>query len=587
MAKAVSLVHRVPGHEGFVDVDLPEAEALREVPVRPVLGGPGVGEGDEALAQVVVRVDDAVVPVVHRVHHRRRHADSVLDELADGVHERPRLRVVGGGQHRPRRAHDQHRLLGVVAGGEDRALAGFAEIVRPRVRERLAAARLRAQLRLLVEAELAEQQVLGEALVCSLHVHHRKDADRVEGEDAGHRAEPTVGDQHPARRDPRLHHAKRQRHAAPRPASSEQPLLLGALLLLLHGLFALRVELETLGRRLALDVHEAGHALPQPFEHAFIEAHDPAAHDGSAEGITQRIPKAAGPVERVVRFAVRRQLKARVHLIEPPDAAVSRRAPDLEPRLQVECGAESVLRCIVKVLLHAARLVKSERVEAATDVLQHVVGSDAPVFVVALALYLKLVLAVGLHQFRQRADEDHGQKEDGPLEQRLRLVLGQVEARAILRLHLACRALRELAPVADAPARRLVGCSGRLWHLGLVAVIVLLRELQVVVGVRILLQRWRTVILRRLILVGVLLFLLGVLLLLLGLFFGLVLIGRAVVCSSSSSSLGRQGTRRHTATTTSSNLLRNGVNETAETLASLVLRARGRGGRRGLFLALG
>ena len=86
--------------EGTGAGHLPEAKALSEVAMRPVLRVPDVRHRHLALAEVVVHIDEVEEAVVQCVHHSRRHRQHVLHRLTERVERRPCLRVVLGARQR-------------------------------------------------------------------------------------------------------------------------------------------------------------------------------------------------------------------------------------------------------------------------------------------------------------------------------------------------------------------------------------------------------------------------------------------------------------------------------------------------------
>mmetsp|Transcript_64746 Transcript_64746/g.156182 ORF Transcript_64746/g.156182 Transcript_64746/m.156182 type:complete len:527 (-) Transcript_64746:220-1800(-) len=417
-------VVRMEVDERLEHVDLPEAKALGKVAVGPILGGPHVSHGDFALAQVVVHVNQVEEAMVERVHHRCFHAQHELLHLAEGdIPPRPGLLVVLVRGEVRRRCDHHHGLLRVVTCGEHGALLVADHVV---ARETIVIAThlLRAQLLLLIVLEQFEELILGVVLVGGLHHHHGEEADPKERQDARHRAKPAVGDEDTARADPRLHHPQRERDALPRPLVTQ--LCLGALavLLSLHSSLALvdlkpkqnatkpaaeRVQLEALGRGLAEHPHEPGHATSEPLDHALVQAKYPTAFHRRVEGVTQRVPKFASLVEWITRHAVRWQLKARLHLLEPFDAALtSVRVADFQPFFHIVMRPKAGLG-VIEVGIATSVLWEGQDVHPHANPLEHVGDSHHPVAIAADSGRV-LPLSIRLYFRGEQAEVGHGQK---------------------------------------------------------------------------------------------------------------------------------------------------------------------------------
>mmetsp|Transcript_8430 Transcript_8430/g.17059 ORF Transcript_8430/g.17059 Transcript_8430/m.17059 type:complete len:314 (+) Transcript_8430:752-1693(+) len=296
-------------------IDLPEAEALGKMAIRPALRRPDFSHGGLTLAKVVMDIDEEKVSVVERMHESGGHVEDKLLHRPIWLRAGVCLLIVRRGAERLRGTDDKHRLLRVVASREHLALFPLVRRVIPLVPIVLAAALLGAHLVLLAVAELAQERVLWVVLVRGLDLHDGVNAQREQLQDTRHRAEPAIGDEDAPLVGKALDHADRERNRTPRSLSSKPRLELGTVLLLLHGLLALvhfeeeknaadpatqRVQLEPLWGWLALHVHKSRHASPHPADHAFVEAHDVAALHGCEEGVAQRVPETTGRVERII-----------------------------------------------------------------------------------------------------------------------------------------------------------------------------------------------------------------------------------------------------------------------------------------------
>jgi uncharacterized membrane protein YgcG len=121
-------------------------------------------------------------------------------------------------------------------------------------------------------------------------------------------------------------------------------------------------------------------------------------------------------------------------------------------------GRAEAARRLVEVRLDPTRHWEGETVHPDTNPLQHVVASDVPVLVMHIAGGRRVArsrrifrLTVACHQRSKRVNEQHRQKEAGVREDACRLIVGQMEAWAILVMNPLVSTLGEGAIVVRRP----------------------------------------------------------------------------------------------------------------------------------------